>query len=83
MAVLLQAGQVDADVVVLGIRCDALPPLAERLVDEYPEVGVLAVDIDHARALIHRRCPSTEWIPDFTTADLAEAIRRAAAPRTT
>lgn len=76
VATLLEAGR--ADVVIVGMTGDELPALAERLVDEYPRIGVLAVDMDRRQGLLYRPRPELTSIAEVTPASLVAAIRRAA-----
>ena len=76
MDVLLQAGK--ADVVVVGMIGAALPPVAERLVDEYPRIGVLALDIGHEQGLLYQLRPHVDVITALTPLGLVTAIRQAA-----
>ncbi|MGH3937952.1 MAG: hypothetical protein ACRDTG_04840 [Pseudonocardiaceae bacterium] len=74
--VLLRAEQ--ADVVIVGMSGTALPSAAERLVDEYPRIVVLAVDLEHEQGLLYRLSPQLTQIAEVTPAVLAAEIRRAA-----
>ena len=74
---LLQAGR--ADVFIMGMSGTTLPPVAERIVDEYPWAGVLAVDLDRGQGLLYRLRPQLSQISDLTPTGLAAAIRRATA----
>lgn len=74
--VLLQALQ--ADIVIIGMSGVALPAVAERLVDEYPRIGVLAVDIDGQQGLLYQLRPQLARIDEVTPAVLVAAIRRVA-----
>jgi hypothetical protein len=76
---LLLAGELEADVVVVGMSGGVLPPIAERLVDEYPDISVLAVDLERNEGLIYRLRPQVTWIAGMTPAGLSAAIRLAAA----
>jgi len=75
--VLLQAER--ADVVIVGMSGTTLPPIAERLVGEYPRIGVLAIDIDREQGLLYQLRPQLAQIAQLTPAGLAAAIRLAAA----
>lgn len=74
--VLLQAERVD--VVIVGMSGTALPSVAERLVDEYPRIGVLAIDVDRAQGLLYQLRPQLAQIAELTPAVLTAAIRQAA-----
>ncbi len=75
---LLQAAE--TDVVVLDVADEDLPPVAERLVDENPRIGLLAMDLDRARGWVYQLRPQLTQIDSVTTAELADAIRCAANP---
>lgn len=75
---LLLAGELEADVVIVGMSGGVLPPIAERLVDEYPGISVLAVDLERREGLVHRLRPERIWITGLTTAWLPAAVRLAA-----
>lgn len=74
--VLLQAEQ--ANVVIVEMSGTALPAVVERLVDEYPRIGVLALDIDRDRGLLYQLRPQLTQIAELTPGVLAAAIRQAA-----
>jgi len=78
MASLLDAGQAAADVVIIRTDSDELPALAERLMDEYSKIGVLALDVNRDRAFIYDLRPHRTRIDSLTPSVLARAIRRAA-----
>lgn len=67
----------DADVVLVEAVGSQLPGVAERLVDEYPGLGVLGLDERH-RGLICRLSPRLEVVDAAAPEDLVAAIRRAA-----
>lgn len=74
--VLLRAGQ--TDVVIVGMTGATLPAVAERLVDEYPRIGVLALDMGHEQGLLYQLWPQLRAIATLTPNGLAAAIRQAA-----
>jgi DNA-binding NarL/FixJ family response regulator len=73
---LLSAEQ--ADVVILGSNVD-LPCAAERLFDEYPKLGVIALDVEAARGRLYWLGPVVTQLDPVTPAGLAAAIRLATA----
>jgi hypothetical protein len=75
---LLETGRAGADVVIVGMSNAALPPIAERLIDEYPRIGVLAVDLDRDEGVLYRLRPQSAWIGDIRVTGLAVVVRRAA-----
>jgi hypothetical protein len=79
---LLAAGLLHADVLVVSMVGDGLPGVASHLLDQYPHVTVLAVAPDGRRALRCARRPGTESIALAGPADLVQAVRSAACPLT-
>jgi hypothetical protein len=75
---LLLAAEAHADLVVVAMTARTLPPLAERLLDENPQLAVLAVDLDRAEGLLHRVRPDTMLIQDLSADGLTAILRRAA-----
>src|SRR4051794_29024846 len=52
-----------ADVVVLSMSGDQLPAAAHRLLDEYPAIGVIAIDVDrHHGLILQLRAQATEFV---------------------
>jgi DNA-binding NarL/FixJ family response regulator len=78
MEMLLRVAEAHADLVVVAMTARTLPPLAERLLDENPQLAVLAVDLDRAEGLLHRVWPNTTLIQDLSTDGLTAVLRRAA-----
>ena len=75
---LLLVAESHADLVVMAMTARTLPPLAERLLDENPQLTVLALDLDQAEGLLHRVWPSTTLIQDLSADGLTAVLRRAA-----
>ena len=75
--VLLHAAE--ADVVVLDDVGPDQDSLAERLLDEYPHLSVIAVDRSGSHALLFQLRPETVRLDNPSAADLLAAIRRTAA----
>jgi DNA-binding NarL/FixJ family response regulator len=76
VALLLEAAR--ADVVVVGMQHGELPAVAERLLDEYPHVGVVCVDVGARRGAVYRLRPDFAAMDDVSPGALAAAIRSAA-----
>jgi DNA-binding NarL/FixJ family response regulator len=76
--VLLDPGLGDLDVVVLETAGSAIPAVAERLIDEYPAVGVLVADLNRRRVMVCKLRPHVERIEGASPDALVSAIRRAA-----
>lgn len=68
----------EADVAVISMRSGALPAVTERLLDEYPRLGVVCVDVEVGGALVCHLRPFTVPIADASPAALAAAIRSVA-----
>ena len=68
----------EADVVVVGMVDGRLPALAERLVDVYTDLGVVAIDLDRGRGVILQLRPQLTEITDLSPPTLGAAIRKAA-----
>lgn len=67
-----------ADVVIMPVSGHALPAVAERLVDEYPRIGVLGVDPGFRHGVLYQLRPHLEPIDPVTADCLVAAVRRAA-----
>ena len=76
VGMLLEAAR--ADVVVVGTRTAATPPVVERLLNEYPHVGIVCVDVDRRRGAVFRLSPDSEALDDISPNAIAAAIRSAA-----
>ena len=75
---LMRVGRGGVDVVIVEMARGLLPPIAERLVDESPDVGVLAVDGDRGEALLYRLWPRVDHVGHVATDGLGAVIRRPA-----
>lgn len=78
--ILLAVGETRADVVVLGMPGIELPGIAGQLLDEYPQLKVLAVNLNRQRALLDELRPQLLLIGEVTSEGLLEAIRTDAQP---
>ncbi|MCF6509659.1 hypothetical protein E9549_20005 [Blastococcus sp. MG754426] len=76
VAVLLAAE--GADVVVVGMRAGRLPAVADRLLDEYPRIGVVCIDVAAGRGEVYRLRPDHLAVEGITPRSIAAAIRSAA-----
>jgi len=70
------AGALDADVVVVATVAGELPGVATHLVDQYPDIRVLAVT-GAGTALSYRLRPQLDEVSCATPDELAAAIRAA------
>lgn len=70
--VLLRAAE--ADVVVVAADGVALPAIAEVIVDEYPWIGVVGIDVRTGRDIVYRLRPAPDD-EDAAAPGLADAIR--------
>jgi hypothetical protein len=66
-----------ADVVVIGMTGGSLPVVAERLLDEYPDIGVVAIDIDPDQGVILQLRPQLTRIAELSPRALSAALRKA------
>ncbi|MGC5075484.1 hypothetical protein [Agrococcus sp. DT81.2] len=73
---LLQAAQ--ADVVLLETEGAALPAIAESLTDEYPHIGVVAIDAASHLAIVYQLRGHAERVSGSDAEQLVAAIRSAA-----
>lgn len=73
---LLQAAR--ADVVVLEMEGAALPAITESLTDEYPRIGVVAIDSAGHHTIVYQLRANAERVPGSDAEHLVAAIRRAA-----
>jgi chemotaxis response regulator CheB len=80
-ALLLAAGELRPDVVVVGTVGGDLPGVASHLVDQYPHITVLAIAPDGRQGLIYALRPQVERIDTSSTAELLRTIRAAGRPR--
>jgi hypothetical protein len=76
VALLLDAHR--ADVVVVPMQCDEPPAVATRLLDEYPRIGVVCVDLDLGRGAVFRLGPNRVDVDEVSPRSIVAAIRRAA-----
>lgn len=76
VAVLLEAD--GADVVVVAMRAGRPPAVADRLLDEYPRIGVVCVDVAAGRGGVYRLRPDYLPLEEISPRTIAAAIRGAA-----
>jgi predicted dinucleotide-binding enzyme len=76
VALMLEATR--ADVVVAAMPRGAVPAVAERLLDEYPRLGVLCVDLEAGRGVVCRLGPHLRPVDAASPSAIAAAIRSAA-----
>lgn len=74
-SLLLAAGRLRADIVVLAMVDSGLPGIASHLLDQYPQIRVVAVAADGRQALVTLMRPQVEHIAVSSPADLVGAIR--------
>src|SRR3954470_24321482 len=72
---LLAAGRLRADVVVVAMPDQGLPGIASHLLDQCPQIWVVAVTIDGRQALVSTTRPHTEQVTVTSLADLVRRIR--------
>ncbi|RIQ15847.1 hypothetical protein [Jiangella rhizosphaerae] len=76
VGLMLEAGR--ADVVVVAMRRGEIPAVAERLLDEYPRLGVVCVDVEAGSGAVYRLRPDLEPMAAASPGAIAAAIRSAA-----
>ena len=69
------AGTLDADVVVVATVDGALPGVATHLVDQYPDIRVVAIAPEGATTLTYALRPRIDVFSGSSLAELAKAIR--------
>jgi len=75
--VLLAAGETQADVVVMGME-DAEPPgIASHLLEEYPYLKIIAIDLGDQRAFLYELTPQLVPLGDASSHQLPSIIRAA------
>jgi DNA-binding NarL/FixJ family response regulator len=72
---LLYVGEIQADVVIVGMHDDELPGVASHLVNEYPSITVLAVSSDSRQAFLYELRPTLTPIGAVSRETLLGAIR--------
>jgi hypothetical protein len=76
VGLLVEAARVD--VVVVAMRHGEMPAVAERLLDEYPGVSVVGVDIQAGSGAVYQLRPNLAAIHEVTPGAIIAAIRCAA-----
>ena len=76
--VLLRAGEAGIQVAILAGRREDVPALAERLVDEYPEIRVIIVDPANDSGTSYKLHPHLVNLGKITTDTIVDVIRRLA-----
>jgi DNA-binding NarL/FixJ family response regulator len=80
-ALLLAAGALRPDVVVLAMVGGGLPGVATHLLDQYPQLRVLAIAPDARHGILCALRPHADRVETSSMADLVDAIRAAGRPR--
>ena len=78
MELMLTVAEVDPDLVVMAMSDRAVPPLAERLLDEYPRLTVLALDVDRAEGLVQTLGSRGDLIEQLSGERLTDVLKSAA-----
>lgn len=74
-ALLVEGGTLRADVVVVTWTGREVPGIASHLLDQYPQIRVVAVTPDGRRAAVSTMRPHVEHITVPTPADLLRVLR--------
>jgi DNA-binding NarL/FixJ family response regulator len=72
---LIVAGETQADIVVLAMKDGDLPGIATHLLDEYPQLKVLALSGTGERAHIYQLVPQLALIDETSASRLPDLIR--------
>ena len=80
-SLLVEAGRLAADIVVVATVDQALPGVASHLLDQYPHITVVAVTADVRQAQVCVLRPYVEHIAVASPADLVRAMRSPGEPR--
>ncbi|MEU4293785.1 hypothetical protein AB0E63_36665 [Kribbella sp. NPDC026596] len=74
---MLCVAEAGADLVVVSMSDRTAPPLVERLLDEHPELTVVALDVDRAEALVQTVAADADLIEHLSGRRLGEVLRSA------
>jgi DNA-binding NarL/FixJ family response regulator len=74
-SLLVEAGELDADIVVVAMVDHVPPGVTSHLLDQYPHIRVVAVAPDVRQALVSVMRPHVEPITVSSPADLVRALR--------
>ena len=74
---LLQAGSLHPDLVLLAMAGDELPGIVSHLFDQYPHLAILAVAADGREGLLCTLQPHVARLPTATPEALVRTIRTA------
>jgi chemotaxis response regulator CheB len=80
-ALLLAAGALRPDVVVLALAGGGLPGLATHLLDQYPRLCVLALEPGARQGLRYALRPCIDRVETSSSAELVRALKSAGQPR--
>jgi len=72
---LVAAGTLRADIVVVAMVDCGLPGIASHLLDQYPQIWVVAVASDGRQAVVSAMRPHVEHIAGPSPTDLVRAMR--------
>jgi len=75
-SLLVEAGVLGADIVVVALSGAAPPGVTSHLLDQYPHIRVVAVAPDGRQALVSGMRPYVEHITDASPAGLVHAMWR-------
>lgn len=79
--VLLAVRETQADVVVIGMEDTEPPGIASHLLEEYPSLRIIVVDIDDQRAFRYELRPALVLIGEASSTQLPRIIRNAVRSR--
>jgi DNA-binding NarL/FixJ family response regulator len=73
--VLLAVGQTQADVVVIGMEHAQPPGIVSHLLDEYPILRIILVDVDDHRGFLYELRPDLVPIGDVSSVQFPVVVR--------
>ena len=79
--VLLAVGQTQADVVVIGMEDVQPPGVVSHLLDEYPSLRIILVDVVEHRGFLYELRPDLVPIGDMSSAQFPDVLRAAVRDR--
>ncbi len=68
-----------ADAVIVAMAGEQVPAIVDRLIDEYADIGVVAINIDRNKGVVFRPRPQPVEIGELSPPALGAAIRMSAA----
>jgi len=73
--VLLAARETEADIVVIGMENAEPPGVVSHLLDEYPTLGIIIVDVGNQRGFLYELRPELVPIGEVSSVHFPDVIR--------